>query len=244
MSKSNRDGARIGGALAGRERRFDRHWLVLALISLALSGCQGRTEVVFIEREPVGFERDLRADASDAPPQAIAGFIFNALTKVEGVEGADVAAPDLAESFESSADQTTHQFSLREGVRFHNDQILTSLDVKYSFETFFAEDASGEPSPRKIGGLRAIEIPDARTVVFRCALPCPKLPVEIAAIGIIPEGTNRHQATNPIGTGPFRFPGQRIRGELILVAHRQYFRGRSGQPGLDKLIVRFGRTAP
>lgn len=237
MSQTNRDGAGIGGALAGLVQRSGRRWPAMALIILALSGCQGRTEVVFIERKPTGFERNLQADSSGAQSRKIADFIFNGLTRVEG---AGTPAPDLAERFESSADQTTYHFRLRDGVRFHNDQVLTSLDVKYSFETFFAVD-TGAPPPRQIGGLRAIEVPDVRTVIFRCALPCPQLPVEIAAIGIIPEGTARQQATNPIGTGPFRFAGHRKSGELTLVAHPQYFRGR---PAIDQVTIRFGRTAP
>src|SRR3954447_2791135 len=40
----------------------------------------------------------------------------------------------LAESYTPSADGLSHEFRLREGARFHNNQIITSEDVKFSFD--------------------------------------------------------------------------------------------------------------
>ncbi len=43
-------------------------------------------------------------------------------------------APDIAESWETSADGRTYTFVLRKDVKFHDGRSLTAADVKYSFE--------------------------------------------------------------------------------------------------------------
>jgi len=43
-------------------------------------------------------------------------------------------APDMAESWEVSADGKTYTFFLRKNVKFHNGRLLTAGDIKYSLE--------------------------------------------------------------------------------------------------------------
>src|SRR5207253_10700949 len=45
-------------------------------------------------------------------------------------------APSLAESWSISADGLTYEFVLRPGVRFHNGELVTADDVKFSFERY------------------------------------------------------------------------------------------------------------
>src|SRR5687768_3433785 len=45
-------------------------------------------------------------------------------------------APSLAESWSTSKDHLTHEFVLRQGVKFHNGEPVTSEDVKFSFERY------------------------------------------------------------------------------------------------------------
>src|SRR5258705_1537909 len=51
--------------------------------------------------------------------------------------------PELAESWQISPDALTWTFKLRQGVRFHDGQELTSADVKFTFDRLF------EKSPGK-----------------------------------------------------------------------------------------------
>src|SRR5712692_3346820 len=45
-------------------------------------------------------------------------------------------APSLAESWTESADGLRYEFVLRRGVTFHNGELLTAEDVKFSFERY------------------------------------------------------------------------------------------------------------
>ena len=103
-----------------------------------------------------------------------------------GRQGATLV-PDLAESLgRSSDDAKTWTYTLRQGVRFEDGTPVTSKDVKYAVErsldkatfptgpTYFNDvlDLQGytspysDPDPDKLG-LKAIETPDDRTIIFR-----------------------------------------------------------------------------
>jgi peptide/nickel transport system substrate-binding protein len=146
--------------------------------------------------------------------------------------------PDVAESWTVSEDGTTFTFKLRDGVKFHDGSVLTSRDVKASYERLRA------PPPGVISArqttfepIAAIETPDESTVVFRTreaiagmlshfASPwnCLYSAAKLAANPTFP-------AKNILGTGPFRFvehvPGSHWVGRRF----EDYFR--PGQPYLD-----------
>lgn len=103
-----------------------------------------------------------------------------------GQQGAQLV-PDLAESLgRSSDDAKTWTYTLRQGVKFEDGTPVTSKDVKYAVErsldkttfpngpTYFNDvlDLQGytspysDPDPDKLG-LKAIETPDDRTIIFR-----------------------------------------------------------------------------
>src|SRR5262249_15626458 len=126
---------------------------------------------------------------------------------------------ELASEVNTTDDGKTITFTLRDGVKFHNGKVLTSADVKYTFDQLFqangykagaffdtVPDTSAKTKrvPHLAG---AIETPDARTVVFRLSRPSLKntLLSNLVAIPIIPEGSVGQQKDSPLGSGPFKF---------------------------------------
>lgn len=205
------------------------------LVLLALSGCRSRTQVWSIEEPISTFDPRVVVNQSTL---RIHRMIFNGLSKLDA--NGEVA-PDLAESFSAAPDLASYIFKLRAGVRFHNEHVLTSLDVKYTLETMLSDAFTPERRFKPTRSLAAIEVPDALTVVFKCNGPCPDLPTEVATIGIIPEGTSRLQASRPIGTGPYRLQSDKNEREFILVAHQDYFGGR---PEVGRIDVKVAPAAP
>ena len=196
---------------------------ILTLTLLLTSGlaCQQRisTEdlvVLNVQSRPLLDPRVGR----DPAAERVRHLVFNSLTRLDEN---NAPIPDLAEQFSASADFKTFTFRLRRGVRFHNDRLLSSLDVKYTFETLLAPSFSSEKKDELIRFLSTIEVPDPSTIVFHCHSSFPDLPVAVHSIGIIPEGTTTQQSDRPIGTGPYRFISQVEGQEILLAPYLDYF---------------------
>lgn len=146
--------------------------------------------------------------------------------------------PHLAESFEW-IDDTTLEFKLRQGVKFHDGSDFTADDVVGTVE-FVTTNTTVQP----IFFLESAEKIDDYTVrlktkgVFPAVLEylanvVPIYPSDYyAEVG--PDGMSRQ----PIGTGPYRVteivPGERVSME----AFGDYFGGVKGKPSIEKLEFR------
>jgi len=140
--------------------------------------------------------------------------------------------PQLAESWKI-LDDTTWEFKLRRGVKFHNGDDFTAEDVKFTLERVIKEGAlDGKTSPRKslLGPLSRVKIIDERTVQVETEKPWPILPLMLTLQEILPERYMKAVGSqgflrNPIGTGPFRFVRAEGRKLLILERFRDYYGG-------------------
>src|SRR3989442_754263 len=133
--------------------------------------------------------------------------------------------PELAESWQVSSDGLQWTFKLRQGVKFHDGQELTSADVKFTFDRLF------EKSPGKSDFIAVdkVEPVGKHTVKFVTKEPFAGL---LAALGgfwgfIISEaGIKKHGDINkaPLGTGPFVLrppPRPRHRADEAMAAARR-----------------------
>ncbi|HEX2288898.1 MAG TPA: ABC transporter substrate-binding protein, partial [Pseudonocardiaceae bacterium] len=145
-----------------------------------------------------------------------------------GQQGATLV-PDLAESLgRSSDDSKTWTYTLRQGVKFEDGTPVTSKDIKYAVErsldkttfpngpTYFNDvlDLQGytspysDPDPDKLG-LKAIETPDDRTIVFRLRKPfsgfdyLAQLPATIPVPQALDTGSKYKE--HVVSTGPYMF---------------------------------------
>ena len=158
------------------------------------------TLVMAMTLEPPGL--DPTAGAASAIAEITLYNLYETLTKVHSdskVTGL------LAESWTASPDLKTWTFKLRSAVKFHNGEPFSSASVKYSFERAVAKESTNKDRA-VFANIERIDTPDANTVVLTLKNGNPDLLFQLGqATAIIVEprsaGSN---ATQPVGTGPFR----------------------------------------
>jgi peptide/nickel transport system substrate-binding protein len=155
--------------------------------------------------------------------------------------------PQLATEWKMT-NPTTWTFKLRNGVKFHNGDPLTSADVKYSI------DRGRDPKLNTrvatvLTTVDRVETPDPGTAVFITKKPDPLLAARLAFYGgqIVPmkyaeaAGPDEFNA-KPIGSGPLKFVSWTKDDRVVLDANADYF---GGKPDFDRFIMRsIPETAP
>ncbi|MBL8674498.1 MAG: ABC transporter substrate-binding protein, partial [Rhodospirillales bacterium] len=161
----------------------------------------------------------------------IAAHMFEALVARD--EALNLA-PALAVSWRA-VDDTTWEFKLRAGVRFHDGSDLTAADVVFSLARAARVPNSAAPFAPLLRQVAGVDAVDDATIRIRTSVPLPTLPANLAAIRVVsrqaasgpaPEGRTTDELNRGeglVGTGPFRF-GAWTRGkELSLTRHDAYW---------------------
>jgi len=137
--------------------------------------------------------------------------------------------PSLAESWSASKDGLSYEFVLRKGVKFHNGDVMTAEDVKFSFERY--RGASSTDLKAKVA---RVEVLDPHRVRFILRRPWPDFMTFYAtpatgAAWIVPKkyvekvGEDGFKKA-PVGAGPYRFVSFKPGVELTLEAFDGYWR--------------------
>ena len=177
---------------------------------------------------------DPTGGAAAAIDEVVYANLFEGLTRF-GPDGS--VQPALAESWEVSEDGTVWTFKLHEGVTFHDGTTMDADDVVFSLDRARAEDSTNAQKAL-FEGIESVEAVDPATVTIALASPNGNLGFNLAwgdAVIVAPEsaGTN---ATDPVGTGPFKF-GQWVQGDRVeLVANPDYW---GEKPALEKATFKF-----
>jgi peptide/nickel transport system substrate-binding protein len=183
--------------------------LVLTMLLIVPPGCRRRSNAFVIALgdnirtiDPVG------SPTVDAASERVRVLMFNTLVKKD--EKFDYIG-ELASDIKRSDDGLTYTFTLRDGVKFHNGQVLSSTDVKYTldlvFSSSFAKSASfyKGTGAERVSYIKSVEAPDGHTVVVTLIEPWVGLLSNLVPISIIPKDSYESQKTHPLGSGPFKF---------------------------------------
>ncbi|MFE0630190.1 ABC transporter substrate-binding protein [Streptomyces sp. NPDC058864] len=156
-------------------------------------------------------------------------------------------APDLATSTGKISDGgRTYTYTLKEGVTFEDGTPITSRDVKYGIERTFARDlypggpthlrdlldqGQDYPGPYKDSdpdglGLKSVETPDARTIVFHLDAPFADFPHVLALPMSSPvpkaKDTKERYQDQPVASGPYRIASYDAAEGLRLVRNAEW----------------------
>ena len=183
--------------------------LVLTLLLIIPPGCRRRSDAFVIALgdnvrtiDPIG------APAVEAASERVRTLMFNTLVKKN--EKFDYVG-ELASDIKRSDDGLTYTFTLHDGVKFHNGQVLSSADVKYTLDLLFSSNFGKSASfykgtgAEKISYIKSVEAPDARTIVVTLIEPWVGLLSNLVPIPMLPKDSYESQKTHPLGTGPFKF---------------------------------------
>ncbi|MFD8547529.1 ABC transporter substrate-binding protein [Streptomyces sp. NPDC059649] len=175
----------------------------------------------------------------------VPSLVFRTLTtrnRENGAAGAK-AVPDLAtDTGRPSKNATVWTYTLKDGLKFEDGSPITSADIKYGIERSFAAELSGgAPYLRDwlIGGekyqgpykdtskdgLKSIETPDAKTLVFHLRKPEGEFPLLASQTQFAPVPRKKDTGTkyeeHPVSSGPYKVVKNTGDGEHLVLTRNE-----------------------
>jgi peptide/nickel transport system substrate-binding protein len=194
---------------------------------------RGGNLVVCQPAEPPGL--DPTANTAAAIDRVVYANIYEGLVKVNR-NGEFV--PGLATAWTVSPDGKVYTFTLRPDVTFHNGQPFNAAVAKWNLERNAAAN-SKNAHPEFFRGIEKIEIPDESTLVVTLK-EVDALFIAHMAEGdavMLPMKGYENAASDPVGTGPFKFVTW-VRGDRVeMVRNENYWN--PALPYLDKVTFKF-----
>jgi peptide/nickel transport system substrate-binding protein len=167
-------------------------------------------------------------------------FIANVYDGLTARDAQGNLIPALAESWKR-LNQTTWQFTLRKGVKFHNGDDFNAECVKFTLDRATNPETKATISS-ELSTIAATEVVNAQTVTVTTKTSDFLLPVrlgELFGLMLSPKHTNAMGkeaiATRPNGTGPFKLVAWTKNERLVLEANESYWRG---APSVKTIVVR------
>ncbi|NQW02318.1 MAG: ABC transporter substrate-binding protein [Rhodospirillales bacterium] len=214
--------------------------LLAAAMSLAASTVMAADLRVGLSAEPSAIDPHYH---NLGPNNAMAQNIFSRLIEQDEKQR---LMPGLATSWKT-IDDLTWEFTLRQGVTFHDGSPFTADDVVFTMERAVNVPNSPASFVTYIKGKTTIKIDDF-TIQFKTERPYPLLPQDISTVPIISKKVATGATTADfnsgkaaIGTGPFKFvkwvPGD----TLELVKNPTYW---GDKAEWDRVIIKPIKSGP
>ena len=153
--------------------------------------------------------------------------------------------PQLAESWEESADKTTWTYTIRSGVSWSDGVPLTAKDVEYTFNRILNGKKEKTNYGSYVANITKVEAPNDTTVVMTVSKPSPIM--ESLAVPILPQHiwenvseadalkwpNDPSVAGGGVGSGPFVFTERKKNQFLRFEANPSYWAGAPKVAGVD-----------
>lgn len=212
---------------------FTRLKVLSAVLALCASSAYAQDSITIgLQLEPPNL--DPTGGAAAAIDEVVYANVFEGLTRYQS-DGS--VAPALAQSWDVSEDGLVYTFKLRAGVKFHDGTDMTAEDVKFSLDRARAEDSTNAQKAL-FAGIADVKVVDDTTVQVTLTAPNGGFITNMAwgdAVIVAPESIE-NAATNPIGTGPFKF-GRWVQGDRVeLVENPDYW---GDKPALKSATFKF-----
>jgi peptide/nickel transport system substrate-binding protein len=146
--------------------------------------------------------------------------------------------PQLATSYQWSADNKSLTIKLREGVSFHDGEKMDAQAVKYNLERH--KNMKGSNRRGELAVVSSIDAVDANTVRINLAAPfAPLLAVLTDRSGMMvspkaAEAAGEKFGAKPVCSGPFRFVERIAQDRIVLERHPNYWN--KGQIHFERIV--------
>jgi ABC-type dipeptide/oligopeptide/nickel transport system permease component/ABC-type transport system substrate-binding protein len=209
---------------------------LLVLLGLSLSALQPAyardSLVVALQLEPPTL--DPTSGAAAAIDEVTYRTIFEGLTTLDATGR---AVPLLATGWTMTPDARIYVFRLRPGVRFTDGTAFDASDVAFSLMRAIRPQSTNAQASA-LAEIEGIDILDPLTVRIRLSEPDAGLPVLLAwgDCVMVSQQSDDKLATDPVGTGPFRYTSWARGDRLILTRNDAYW---GAKPTLRRIEFRF-----
>jgi peptide/nickel transport system substrate-binding protein len=157
--------------------------------------------------------------------------LYNNLVRFNPIDGLNTIVPDLAESWEKSADGKTFTFKLRQGVKYTDGTVFSSADVVASINRVKnPPEGSISTAKSQFAVVDKVEAPDANTVKFTLTKPVSyfleimaKEPAMIFSKKSIDDNKGDFRKVIPPGTGAFKLKEHRVGERWLFDKNPDYF---------------------
>ncbi len=200
-------------------KRFLTVTVLAAILALPFGAQAAKDSLVLGMRlEPPALDPTMGAAA--AITQITLLNVYEGLTRID--ESGKVL-PLLAESWTVSDDAKTYTFKLVQGVKFHDGSDFDSADVKFTFERNGGKDSTNKR--KKNFAAMTVTAPDPQTVVISLQKPHGLMLFDLARASAVIVGSESAatNATNPVGTGPYKFD-KWVKGDSVTLVKNPDYR--------------------
>ena len=175
-------------------------------------------------------------------PQAVDQFAMftingNVFDKLVTRDSGGQLIPGVATDLGTPIDDTTWQYTVQEGITFHNGEPLNADAVVHSVLRIIDPDF---PTPLKdnLGTLVGAEKVDEYTVNILTSGPDPLIPTRMTLLYLVPPEASQSAdfGENPVGSGPYRFVSWELGVAVELEADPDY---RGGAPAVSEARFTF-----
>lgn len=211
-----------------------------AAIVAAVLMVMGAISTVSAEDLTIGVKAEISAADPHVlfgPNRNIGGQVYEPLFLTDNAQN---PIPGLVLEW-SAVEPTVYEFTLREGVKFHDGSTLTAEDVKFSFERALTLDA---PRTFKtyLKNVDQVEVIDDLTFRIQTQAPTAILINNLSTFGIVSKASamdadeSAFAAGEVAGTGAYRWVSYTPGDSVVLEAHADYW---GGAPEFDTVTYKF-----
>jgi peptide/nickel transport system substrate-binding protein len=209
---------------------------VLVVLALCLTAYADAADLV------IGLSADVTSIdphvLNAAPNNAVADQIFGTLVMNDARQR---QVPGLAESWRT-VDETTWEFKLRRGVKFHDGSEFSADDVVFTLDRPFALKSAGAQFAVFTRAVREKIVVDAYTIRLKTATPYPNLPVDMSALPIVSkraadgaQSPDFDSGKAAVGAGPYKLV-RFVRGDRIELVRNEAYWG--PKPAWERVTLR------